>query len=597
MEEATAKAAEAAEAKGFISGLSSAWRVCEKALVDPAAKGSGGMMSGFFGRQTSPKGSGDLPKELALISTAIKEEKLVDALVAAKQWLEAAQDGGSGASEVMALTMVAHIHLAMGRPKEALLGLSQANEKLTPELSACLAPVMSSYCIASTARRDHDEALKAAARLIAEFRSRGDETAEAFALRLLAEAFLAKSSPREAEKAAQKALTIFRKLKNSACEVVLLGLVIRCATAAAKPTEAVAAAEELQKTFEASKNIVGQANALVLRVEADRTSEEALTYAGQAVELAKRSGDKNGLVTALVAYAETASLQAKELQRGVASAQEACELCKELGDKSLEATAQLALARASMASGDGEVAKSAASQASKLFENLQQPSCLADCKAILNDIAAGKHQAKPARVVLDPQGIALLEMSESATSASLEDAVKVLQSATSLKAIVLIINGVFCHEDAVSPQLKNGAFIMGLRSIGVPIVSCGFGRVQGYAWSLMMQMDYKIAAAEATFVMPLHVPTSILKKISSATVVAEMCLKAGPMSALDMMGVGLIHTCQAGKEKAIVAALEFASRLKDFPQPVKHLLGQGDYHEDYMLPKHPTARSVTAGWF
>eukprot|EP00971_Amphidinium_carterae_P240225 4769586-Amphidinium_carterae.1 len=31
--------------------------------------------------------------------------------------------------------------------------------------------------------------------------------------------------------------------------------------------------------------------------------------------------------------------------------------------------------------------------------------------------------------------------------------------------------------------------------------------------------------------------------------VAELCLKAGPMSALDMMGIGLIHVCHAGKDR------------------------------------------------
>jgi len=424
LEEAKAKLQPLCDAKGFISGLPSAWRVCEKVLAKV--------------------GGGSIPKS---IGSAVAEERYVDALVAAKQLVEASREEKGEEKLVHALVLVANVHIAVGRPREALVALTEARDSLSPKTTTSLAPVYSSYCLACTARSDHDEALKAAAMLIADGRQKQDAAAEALALKLLTEAYLARAAPRAAGKAAQKALEAFSKAKDKAGEEVARGLVELCASAYKLPVPA--------------------------------------ENEGQAV-----------------------------------------------------------------------------------------------------------------RMVLDPDGVAVLEVTELASTQSLQDSITMLQGASNrLKVIVLSILGVSCHEDGVSPLLKKGAFLMGLRSAGVPLVCCGSGRIQGYTWSLMMQMDYKIAAVDSTFVMPLHVPTSILKKLPSATQVAELCLKAGPMSALDMMGIGLIHVCHAGKERAMVAALEFASKLQEFPLPVKHLLGQGDYHDEYMSAKHPTSRSITAGWF
>merc|ERR1711953_338594 len=132
---------------------------------------------------------------------------------------------------------------------------------------------------------------------------------------------------------------------------------------------------------------------------------------------------------------------------------------------------------------------------------------------------------------------------------------------TALKVIVLCVTGVTYPEKLVCPMLKTGTFMAGLRAVGAPMICAASGRITGALWNLVLTSDYKISAANATFIMPLVHPMPVIKNLVNSTTATELCMRHGPIGAISMLEFGLIHMLAKGFADAKLQAMQVSHRL------------------------------------
>merc|ERR1712226_341519 len=106
---------------------------------------------------------------------------------------------------------------------------------------------------------------------------------------------------------------------------------------------------------------------------------------------------------------------------------------------------------------------------------------------------------------------------------------------------------------------------MGIRSLGLPVVCAIWGQVAGPTWGLLLASDYRIAASATNFTLPLWGPLECLSELLGRNVATELCMNHGPVSALNMLELGVLHQCQKQPDEAQQAASEMAKRIASFP--------------------------------
>merc|ERR1712066_820051 len=125
-------------------------------------------------------------------------------------------------------------------------------------------------------------------------------------------------------------------------------------------------------------------------------------------------------------------------------------------------------------------------------------------------------------------GIIFIDLDECADDNSLACIVDDIQQRTQrgmiFKIIVLNIEASPKHPAFHRYLMRTGAFMVGLRSVGLPIMGVISGRVAGPAWSLFLTSDMRYAVKDTVFHMPICSAPQCLQTLVGAATATELCL-------------------------------------------------------------------------
>lgn len=183
---------------------------------------------------------------------------------------------------------------------------------------------------------------------------------------------------------------------------------------------------------------------------------------------------------------------------------------------------------------------------------------------------AGKHQ-QHARMLFDEECLAHVDLSEVATQDSLENIIDILHNWSSrdkgkfIKGIVLHIEGAPAPAKLHSYAMANGNFLVGLRTLGLPIVTTCWGTIAGPSWGLMLVGDYRIAAADTNFVLPIIRPVECLAQLLGPRNATHLTMDSGKINAVSLQEMGVLHQVQPDRDNAEKSGAEMATRMAQFP--------------------------------
>jgi len=503
------------------------------------------------------KAAGDVRGEIsvlyAVMEIQMKTGALADVLLTAQELQDTVRGLGDQRSEGECLNIIANISLKSGKTKNALRVAHEALSLLELDMRGQV-DVLRTVVHCTLLRSDYDAAIDAARRVVRNYQELGDKRGEAVAHNLVARALLQKEHPRQALKSASEGRSLFQQLGDGEGEVEILHTVVHAHIVAGAAVEAMNSAAELRSIARAF-GPEREAAACNVMASSRLSSKEAFQAATDAKALYRKLGDKVGEAIALhtLARVQFARKQASAFD----DANRAAALFNELGDPASEAAALMTVAQNSKNTESGiRAACLAATGALNIYQRLGDDDGVARASQLLQQAKAPHHETAP-KAFLDDSGIAVIELDGSASAASLAAVIAMLQSGVaqkSTKVILLVINAASMAEKPSSlTNFSIRTFLAGLRSVGAPIVCAAWGRIAGSIWNLFFSTDYRIASHDSTFLMP---AVSVLKDSNAAT----LCMR-GPVSALTMLEMGILHTCQPGRNQVKIAAVGFARRL------------------------------------
>jgi len=515
-----------------------------------------------------------IPSELGTISAeqgelcaavearlAAGEAATPEALAAVRQMVAKFSElGAKTASEAAGFFLAANAYLAAGETKDAAQAANRSLSILR-ELgnTSALAPVLQTLVRVSFARKDPDEALRAADEITRI--AGGNKALVAVALVTSARAHLANNDTRTAEKAANEALAATKAAGDKPGQVAALAVLHSANLLMSKPVAASKAAKEVIVLVKGDKTAEAAANLMLGR--AFPASKDALEAAKAAVAAFK--GDKVANASALLIQACAHLAQEKQADEALAAAKEALALLKEAGSKGGEAVALSVLASARIAKEDGEEAQQAARESLSAFRDLADITGEAYATSLLKDAKTAGVVAAPSRVVFDKDGIAHIEVGDSCSPASFDEAIKALQARHGLKVIVLHVEGAPKEVAEHSYGVGVGKFLMGLRMIGLPVICALWGRIAGPTWGFVLASDYRIAATSTTFTVPIWAPPEVIGDLVGHNTATNLNMQQGPKDCLVMLEHNILHQCQKGKDDTRKVAGETAKRVANTP--------------------------------
>lgn len=258
-------------------------------------------------------------------------------------------------------------------------------------------------------------------------------------------------------------------------------------------------------------------------------------------------------------------------EESLQAAKDALAAFKDAGDKSGQAIASNAVALAHSLKDDGAEAEKAAKEGLSLFKELKDGVGEAYAASLLDNAKFVGMAPSNAKVFFDDDFVAHVEVSEGCTQESLESCVNLLHNWSTgsrgreIKAITLHLEGKPCPVSMQSYAMKSGAFIMGLRSVGLPVTLGAWGHISGPSWGLVCACDYRVAAVDTVFHLPIWGPPECLAELFGQSVASQLCMNTGQMSALSMLELGVLNQAQKDRDTAERAAAEFAKRVGAFP--------------------------------
>lgn len=517
----------------------------------------------------SMKGSADAQKLLTELSTAASSP---DSLAKAKQVLEVFKKAKDKAGEAYALNIVANSHLVGGNSKQALRAAKEAYSILKESGNKdAMVPILKTLLGANAVKRCVDDALKAATELAKVARDLGNKKSQGYALDSEARAFLAIGQPGMAVQSAEEAVEVFKGAGDKEGQASALSTISEVHKVMGKPTSALNVAKDALTLVKGIKG--AEAAAMLVVADASPSSNDSLVMATSAVAMFKELGDKSGEAAALIlAGIAHISQPQPQISEGVAAAQEAVAICKEKGDKSTEAVAQGVVAFAHSTKQDPQLAEAAANLSLQLFRDAKDDIGISYANDLLSNARFSGLQQSHARLLFDTEtSVAHIELNEMATQESLENCITTLNrwhsrgKGMDMKAICLHIEGMPGPPKLQSYAMKSGAFLIGLRSIGMPIVCCVWGTVAGPTWGLVFASDYRITTQDTTFMLPIWGPPECLGDLCGLSTAAQLCINHGPMPAYALMELAVVNTVQTGRDIAEKSASEYAKRLAAFP--------------------------------
>eukprot|EP00418_Pyrodinium_bahamense_P077948 CAMPEP_0179074562 /NCGR_PEP_ID=MMETSP0796-20121207/33149_1 /TAXON_ID=73915 /ORGANISM="Pyrodinium bahamense, Strain pbaha01" /LENGTH=630 /DNA_ID=CAMNT_0020771787 /DNA_START=53 /DNA_END=1945 /DNA_ORIENTATION=- len=521
-------------------------------------------------------------KALTDISTAAGNElnaaQLTAAMKSSKGLYSIFHDLDIKAGQAIAKNMLANVCLMAGEPKDAIRA---ANEALIMfrEIKSKKAQVNALHTLisASVMKRDIDGALVAAKEIVEIEKEAGEQAKHGLAMSVVAKLHLANDEASLASKAAEEAMSLSKAARDMRGQVAAMSVEYEVNLAQGKPSAALRVAQEVvsmsrDKSTYNTKMV--QASAQLMAGDAQAASKDSLDAAMEAVRLFKDVGDKEAQAAALISLANARFAQErKAVDEGLQAAQEAASLLKGTS-KAGEAMAVSTTAVAYMLKPSSEEAEKAAREALSLFREAADPIGEAYAMTLLKNAKMAGIPPSTARLLIDNSGCAHIELNEMATQESLEAVIATLHGRTAnVNVIVLHLEGRPGAEGVQSYAVTSGTFIMGLRTLGLPVICACWGKIAGPAWGLVLCSDYRIAATTTSFMLPVWGPPETLGDLIGHQLALDLCMQQGPSGALVMLAQGIIHQCQKGKEDTRKAASEMAKRISACPSfPVRQTM-------------------------
>jgi len=266
-----------------------------------------------------------------------------------------------------------------------------------------------------------------------------------------------------------------------------------------------------------------------------------------------------------------------QFDEGLQMAKDSVAIFKEAGNKNGEALAVSTLAIAHVAKGDAQEAESSAREALAMYRDLKDNVGERYCMTLLQNTHLIGMGSNNTRILFDDCHVAHIEINELATQESCEAVIDALLQTPDTQCIVLHLEGLPNSTGLQSYAVTSGTFILGLRTIGLPVICAMWGKIAGPAWGFVLACDYRIAATTTTFMLPVWGPPETFGDLMGHNTATSLTLMNGPMGALGMLEHGVIHQCQKGKDDARKCASEMAKRLakntSSAARQTMHLMG------------------------
>eukprot|EP00439_Symbiodinium_sp_Y106_P021688 s1827_g2.t1 len=190
-------------------------------------------------------------------------------------------------------------------------------------------------------------------------------------------------------------------------------------------------------------------------------------------------------------------------------------------------------------------------------------------KQVSGELSGNAAASSSARLYFDEFNCAHLEINEMASQESLEAAVDILHNMQrirkNVKAVVMHLEGVSAPAQFHSYALASGTFLVGLRAISVPIILAAWGRISGPSWNLALACDYRIAALDADFVLPIISPPECLGELVGQAVAAQLSISSGTLDSQGLQELGILNQVRPSKDETCRAATELGKRIAGFP--------------------------------
>lgn len=428
-----------------------------------------------------------------------------------------------------------------------------------------------------------------------------DKKLEGIALLALANALVAKGDPVEACRSASQARMLFEEAKDKSLQAAALDASARAYASDGFHGEAIRTAEEglaletgspaILETIHSVYSAQGKAGS-ALRIAKELLGgmkgkkdvacaqlmvgtsypehKDSCEGAKAAVTAFRELNDKGAEACALVVLARALISQTPPMgEQGLKAAKDALATFQAKDDQAAAANAMNMVAHAHMAIGDADEAEKAGNEAVTMFRALGDSAGESTALATVNLTQTVSLKPCQARLLIDDMNTVHIEVNELATQESMEAIIHTLQSynyrAGAVKAMCLHVEGISAPPECHFHGMSSGAFMIGLRSIGVPIIGVCWGRISGPSWGLVLGADYRMALANTEFVLPLWCPPECLGDLIGHSIAVELCMTSGTMSGAQLLELGVLHQAHENKEFASKAAHEFAKRLAGFP--------------------------------
>jgi len=175
-----------------------------------------------------------------------------------------------------------------------------------------------------------------------------------------------------------------------------------------------------------------------------------------------------------------------------------------------------------------------------------------------------------ARLLLEETtGVVFIDLDECADDNSLACIIEDLQQRTqrgdAQKVIVMTIEARADHPAMHRHMLRSGAFMVGLRSLSIPIMAVITGRCAGPAWSLLLACDYRIGALGTAFHLPICSAPHCIQTLVGPSTATELCLSTSILDCHALLELGILSQARPTFEEAKYAAYEQAKRIAGFP--------------------------------
>lgn len=496
------------------------------------------------------------------VAEELKTGKLTQAMKSSKSMYAIFKDLGIKAGEGFAKSLLANTYILAGEPKDAVRAATEALATFR-ELKNKKAEVnaLTALVSASVMKRDVDGALVAAKEIAALEKEVGDKKKEGLALGIVAKLHLANDDPTLASSVAAEAMALSKGAGDAAGQVAAMSVEYEVCLSQGKPSSALKAAKEVLAVSKGASK-TSQACAQLMVGDAQAASKDSLDAAQDAVKLFKELGDKESQAAALISLANARfSQEKKAVDEGLSAAQEAVALLKDT-NKSAEAVATSTVAVGYMLKSSSDEAEKAAREALAMFRDASDAIGETFAMNLLKNSKMASAGPSTARLLVDDSGCAHIEMNEFASQESLEAVIANLHARSSGVSVVVVhLEGCPGAEGVPSYAVTCGMFIMGLRTIGLPVVCACWGKIAGPAWGIILASDYRIAATTTSFMLPVWGPPECLGDLIGHQTAVSLCMQQGPSTALLMLEQGIIHQCQKGKEDTRKAASEMAKRI------------------------------------